>query len=65
MTSRTIQPKLLQIIYDSIEHVAERAYAQGQADQVAGKSLKSEEFKLSKATRLELKTNLIKALENR
>lgn len=65
MTSRTIQPKLLEIIYTAIEHVAERAYVQGQADKEAGKSLKPEEFKLSKAWRLELKTNLIKALENR
>ena len=65
MTSRILQPKLLELIYESIEHVAERAYASGQQDQAAGKSLNPEDFKLSKASRLQLKTNLIKALEKR
>lgn len=65
MTSRTFTPQQLKLIEDSIEHVAEHFYRQGQEDQAAGKSLKSEDFKLSKASRLKLKTNLIKALEKR
>lgn len=65
MTSRTFTPQQLKLIEDSIEHVAEYFYRQGQEDKAAGKSLKTEDFKLSKASRLQLKTNLTKALEKR
>lgn len=65
MSSRIFTPQQLELVYESIEHVAEHFYRRGQKDQAAGKSLKTEEFRLSKASRLQLKTNLIKALEKR
>lgn len=65
MTSRIWSPKQLEIIYETIEHIAEHAYKLGQEDSAAGKSLESKDFLLSKARKLELKTNLHKALEKR
>lgn len=58
-------PKELQIFYDTIEHVAEQFYRQGQADAATGKSLKTEEFQLSKARKMEIKTLLNKAAQKR
>lgn len=65
MSSRTFSQKELQVIYDTIEHVAEHFYALGQADAGTGKSLKTEDFRLSKASKLQIKTNLIKTLHGR
>ena len=65
MSSRTLPPKLLEAMYYLLEQTAEHAYALGQQDQIRGKSLKTEDFRLSKASRLQIKTNLIKALEKR
>lgn len=65
MTSRTFTPQQLDLIYGAIEHVAEVFYRRGQQDQADGKSLKTEEFRLSKASRLRIKTDLIKALNKR
>lgn len=65
MTSRTLDPKVLEGLYVLMEQAAEHAYRLGQQDQIAGKSLKTEDFKLSKANRLVIKTNLIKTLEKR
>ena len=65
MTSRTFSPQQLDLVYGAIEHVAEHFYRLGQADQQAGKSLKTEEFVLSKASRLRIKTDLNKSLNKR
>jgi hypothetical protein len=65
VNSRTFSPKELEIIYGTIEHVAEHFYRQGIKDAAAGKCLKSEDFKLSKASRLHIKTNLNKTLQGR
>lgn len=58
-------PKELQIFYETIEHIAEQFYRQGEADAKAGKSLKTEDFQLSKARRLEIKTLLNKSTQKR
>lgn len=65
MTSRTFTPQQLDLIYGTVEHVAEHFYRKGQDDSKSGKSLNSEDFRLSKASRLRLKTDLIKALNKR
>lgn len=65
MTSRNFSPKEMGVIYGTIEHVAEHFYRRGIEDAAAGKSLKTEEFKLSKASKLQIKTNLIKAIQGR
>lgn len=58
-------PKELQIFYETIEHVAEQFYRRGIADMAAGKCLKAEDFRLSKARKLEIKTNLSKVTQKR
>lgn len=58
-------PKELQIFYETIEHVAEQFYRQGLADGVVGKTLKAEDFLLSKARKLEIKTLLNKSTQKR
>ena len=65
MTSRTFGVKELELLYGSVEHVAYLFYVRGHEDAKAGKSLKEEEFVLSKATKLQIKTNLNKALNSR
>jgi len=60
-----LTPKELQIFYDTIEHVAEQFYRRGESDAAAGKSLKTEDFRLSKARKMEIKTILNKATQKR
>lgn len=58
-------PKELQLFYDTIEHIAEQAYREGQRDAATGKSLKTEDFRLSKARKMEIKTLLNKSTQKR
>lgn len=58
-------PKELQIVYETIEHVAEQYYRRGQDDAKAGKTLENKDFLLSKQSRLAIKTSLIKSTSKR
>lgn len=58
-------PKELEITYHVIEQLAEEFYRRGQQDQLAGKTLETKDFALSKARKLELKTFYSKAANRR
>lgn len=59
-------PKEYEIVYATIEHAMFESYRRGRADQAAGKPEEEEtRFKLSKASRLLVKTNLEKATKTR
>lgn len=54
-------PKELTILYETMEHLAEHFYKLGRADEVAKKPM-PKDFKLSKASRLSVKTEFERAL---
>lgn len=57
-------PKELEVVYGTIEHVMQEAYLRGRADAEAQKPVPEDaKFKLSKASRLTIKTNIDKALK--
>ena len=56
-------PKEFEVVVATIEHVMLAAYQRGQADQAAGKVEDEKRFHLSRASRLQLKTSLEKALK--
>jgi hypothetical protein len=58
-------PKELEIVFFLIEKSAQAAYMRGFEDSASGKSLNAEAFKLTKAHRLTLKTEIKKILDNR
>jgi|LSQX01.1.fsa_nt_gb hypothetical protein len=58
-------PRELEFLYDLIERVSEEVYRLGYEDAKAGKPLKTEGFRPSKASRLVIKTNLIKLTQKR
>lgn len=58
-------PKEEQFLFDLLERVSEEVYKLGHEDGAAGKPLKKEGFKVSKAHRLLIKTNLKKLTERR
>lgn len=58
-------PKELNLLYETLEHMAEHFYRLGHADGVAGKSAEGVKFALSKARKLEIKTALEKATKTR
>lgn len=65
MTSRTLSPREFDFFMQLVEELAKRAYTQGHEDGAAGKPLKTEGFKPSKANQLAIKTNLKKYVEKR
>jgi hypothetical protein len=58
-------PKELQVVYDTIEHIMQEAYRRGQEDQAAGKAVEPDRFRLSKASKLTIKTNIEKSAKIR
>lgn len=58
-------PKELEFLYDLIERVSEDVYKLGYADGKAGNPLKTEGFKPTRASRMVIKTNLIKLTQKR
>lgn len=56
-------PKEFEVVCATIEHVMLEAYRRGQADQVAGKVEDEKRFHLTRASRLQIKTNIEKALK--
>lgn len=54
-----------EFLFDLIERVSEEVYKLGYADGEAGKPLRDKGFKVSKANRLTIKTNMKKLTERR
>jgi len=60
-----LTPKEYEFLFDLLERVSEEVYRVGYEDGKAGKPLKTEGFKVSKANRLVIKTNLTKLTKKR
>lgn len=58
-------PQELEIVYQTIEHMAEQYYLRGQADQKVGKTLENKAFLLNKQSRLAIKTSFVKSTVKR
>jgi hypothetical protein len=56
-------PKEFEVVVATIEHAMLEAYRRGQADHAAGKVEEEPRFRLSRASRLQLKTGMEKALK--
>lgn len=60
-----MSPKELEFLFDLLERVSEDVYKLGYEDAKAQKPLKNKGFKLSKSSRLTVKTNLQKLTQKR
>lgn len=58
-----MNPKEYEVLYGTIEHLAEHFYRLGQEDQAAGQTRKAEDFKLGRASKLTIKTKFEQALK--
>jgi hypothetical protein len=60
-----LSTKLLEVLYATLEETAKQAYLMGHRDAKAGKPERDSGFKMSRATRLTVKTALEKQLKSR
>lgn len=58
-------PQELELVYQTIEHVAEQYYRRGQTDQKVGKTLENKAFLLNRNSRLSIKTSFNKSTQKR